>query len=113
MSRPDHCSNCGASARSHTGSYCQECGQSLFPETKVKRAFEAQYPYNGWLAMVVDEPIAGVPSHRHYGPFESSEQAWEALAEAGLSSLSHLPVHDHHTIGVLPLRQPAQMTQER
>jgi len=31
QSRPDYCHNCGSSdVKSHTGSYCEECGEPLF-----------------------------------------------------------------------------------
>lgn len=29
--RPTACPNCGAPCTSHTGSYCQECGEPLVP----------------------------------------------------------------------------------
>lgn len=39
---------------------------------------------NGYVAMVESEPIIGIPSRRLYGPFERSDAAWNALAEAGV-----------------------------
>lgn len=34
MSRLTECPHCGASARQHTGSYCQECGENLLPQPR-------------------------------------------------------------------------------
>lgn len=64
-----------------------------------------KYPYNGYVVLCWDEPIEGLPSHRIYGPFNERD---EALSEGeALSQRTEL------TVAVLPLRQPAQMEQER
>lgn len=64
------------------------------------------YPYNGYVVLCWDEPIEGLPSHRIYGPYKERDEAWEE--GKALSQRS-----DTLTVAVLPLRQTAQMEQER
>ena len=56
----------------------------------------------GYAAIVWDEPIEGVKSHRLYGLFLNSDAAWEALKELK-PSLGR---------GVLPIRARDELLEE-
>lgn len=57
-----------------------------------------------YVALVVDEPISGLPSQRVYGPFDSSELALDELGKHNLP--------DYVTTGYLLLRGPGEIAKE-
>lgn len=66
---------------------------------------------NGYVAIVADEPIGGLPSYRLYGPFVTREAAHLALSDAGLTNggVTHPELH---STGVLPLRPIDSLPEE-
>lgn len=57
-----------------------------------------------YVALVVDEPLPGFPSHRLYGPFNTSDEAVAALG-------AH-PLPDYVSKGVFLLRGPEEIAKE-
>ena len=57
-------------------------------------------PFNGYAAIISDEPIPGVRSFRIYGPYETADEAFLAGKATG---------RDH---GYLPIRRPEDISKE-
>lgn len=71
---------------------------------------------NGYIAIVESEPIIGIPSRRMYGPFETSDEAWAALDNAGViirvGAVQNLGP-GWSGAGVLPIRPVNTLLDER
>lgn len=70
----------------------------------------------GYLAFVISEPIKGIPSHRIYGTYATSDLAWAALEEAGVivrAGIAQKLGDGWAGGGVLPMRDPATLKNER
>lgn len=57
-----------------------------------------------YVAIVIDEPIAGVPSHRVYGPFDTAQEALAAFPVGSLPEGTYS--------GYLLLRGPEEVVKE-
>lgn len=114
--RPDSCPDCGASARSHTGPYCHECGTTLVEgrstrpvdaSTKLRRAERTRLycsqPEPSEEATALLEDISRVMLDWHeLGQGERSTDAAEAQARVAKEATDKLAALEPATYALVP-----------